>query len=153
MALVCGADAPLADTGTAVDLLVDPVAPGTECEVTYPAEHVCEMAVTAAGLEGLITVVEGAGVKNITFPTEVSVDVLVDIDCNEPQAVVAATAAANTAPSTTPAAAASASNAPRLALTGPSELGAVLGAFAGAAFFAGGAALLVARATKEEDES
>lgn len=72
----------LSDEGTSVDLLIDPVAPGTECTVEYPAEHVCTMAVTADGQEDQIVVVEDAGIKTITFPEAVSVDVLVDIDCN-----------------------------------------------------------------------
>ena len=84
VSVVCGDSDGLSDEATSVDLVLDPVAPGTECTVQYPAEHVCTMAVTADGQEDQIVVVESAGMKVITFPTAVSVDVLVDIDCNAP---------------------------------------------------------------------
>ncbi len=88
VSVVCGDGDLQSSEGTAVDLVVDPVAPGTECTVEYPAEHLCIMSVTADGQEDAIEVVETTGVKVITFPSDVSVDVLVDIDCNAPDQIV-----------------------------------------------------------------
>ena len=66
--------------GTAVDLVIDPVAPGTVCEVEYPADRVCTVAVTP---EDQVTVASGEGSVTVTFPTDVSVDAVVDIDCTD----------------------------------------------------------------------
>lgn len=82
VSVVCGEGEPQSDEGTAVDLVIDPVTPGEKCTVEFPADHECTMFVTADGQEDLITVVEGDGMKMITFPADASVDVLVDIDCN-----------------------------------------------------------------------
>ena len=80
VSVVCG-DEELSDTDTAVDHVIDPVDPGTTCVVEWPSEHTCTMAVTP---EDQIELVVGEGIKTITFPTDVGVDVFVDIDCNAP---------------------------------------------------------------------
>ncbi len=73
---------------SAVDLVQDPVAPGSVCTVTFPSmsDHDCAMTVTPVGVEDLIVVEEDAS-KTITFPTTFEVDVFVDIFCTGPEPV------------------------------------------------------------------
>ena len=82
VSVIC-VDGELTETDTAVDLVVDPVTPGTTCTVDFPTEPVCTMSVTP---EDEIDLVVGEGTKTITFPEDVAVDVLVDIDCDAPEA-------------------------------------------------------------------
>jgi len=90
-------------TGTVVDLLIDSVSAGSSCDVQYPTDLVCVVAVDPAATQSAPT----AGVVNIAVPNAEAV-ITVDIDC-EPAQVAGAV---QTTTTTTPAAAAPVVTAP-----------------------------------------
>jgi hypothetical protein len=90
-------------TGTSVDLLIESVPAGSSCDVQYPIELLCVVAVDPAATQSAST----EGVVNIAVPNPETV-ITVDIDC-EPALVAGAV---QTTTTTTPAAAAPVVTAP-----------------------------------------
>lgn len=87
--VTCGDAEGVTVGGVAVDIGPDDVIPGTTCTVDFPHgdDHACVMSVTATDDDGndatdAVIVVNGEATKDITFPADIGVDVVVDIDCS-----------------------------------------------------------------------
>jgi len=81
-AVICD-DSSDRDSGDEIDITLSGVDPGTDCIVAYPNNLDCTVVATPA--ETLTNI--GNGQVTISFPADMALDVLVDVDCGDEEVV------------------------------------------------------------------